>query len=323
MTHPFRFAVQSFNAESGKQWAERAQMAEDFGYSALHLADHIIGPGPALARTNHPIQNLAAVPAMAYAAAKTSTITIGCRVFCIDYHLPVVLIKEAMTIDLLSNGRLELGFGAGWLAEEYAAIGLTMDSPRERIDRLEHVVQAAKAYTSDAPLEINNSSIAWQEFDGLPKSITKPHPPIMIGGGSPRVLRLAGREANIVSFNFNNRQGIIGPDGIATSTAEETEKKLNWIKEGAGSRFDEIELEIGAYFTFVTDHADAVAASFAENFGTTAETMRSHPHALFGTVDEICEELERRRARYGISYITVNDQTMTDFAPVVAKLAGR
>ncbi|RPG56404.1 MAG: LLM class flavin-dependent oxidoreductase, partial [Gammaproteobacteria bacterium TMED182] len=140
MTHPFRFAVQSFNADSGKQWAECAQRAEDLGYSALHLADHIIGPGPALTRTNHPIQNLAAVPAMAYAAAKTSTIKIGCRVFCIDYHLPVVLIKEAMTIDLLSEGRLELGLGAGWLAEEYAAIGLTMDSPGERIDRLEHVV---------------------------------------------------------------------------------------------------------------------------------------------------------------------------------------
>ena len=226
MTKPFRFGVQSFHAESGKAWADQAQRAESLGYSAFHLADHIIGPGPALERTNHPVQSLAAVPAMAYAAAVTTDIKIGCRVFCIDYHLPVVLIKEAMTIDLLSNGRLELGLGAGWLADEYQAIGLTMDSPGRRIDRLERVVQAAKAYSQNSLVDINNEDIAWQEFEGLPKPVSQPHPPIMIGGGSPRVLRLAGREANIVSLNFNNRKGVIGPDGISTSTASETLRKI-------------------------------------------------------------------------------------------------
>ena len=113
MPHPFRFAVQSFNADSGQDWAAKVQRAESLGYSAFHLADHLIGPGPALSRTNHPIQGLAAVPAMAYAAAVTSKINIGCRVFCVDYRLPVVLAKEAMTIDLLSGGRLELRLGAG------------------------------------------------------------------------------------------------------------------------------------------------------------------------------------------------------------------
>ena len=113
MTKPFRFGVQSFNAESGQDWADKAQKAEALGFSTLHLADHLLGPGPALEATNHPVQNIAAIPAMAYAAAVTKTINIGCRVFCIDYHNPVVLIKSAMTIDLLSGGRLELGLGAG------------------------------------------------------------------------------------------------------------------------------------------------------------------------------------------------------------------
>ena len=113
MSQPFRFGVQSFNAESGADWAAKVQKAEALGYSAFHLADHLLGPGPALEATNHPVQNLAAIPAMAYAAAVTDTIHIGCRVFCIDYHNPVVLAKSAMTIDLLSGGRLELGLGAG------------------------------------------------------------------------------------------------------------------------------------------------------------------------------------------------------------------
>ena len=115
MAKPFRFGVQSFNAESGADWAEQARLAESLGYSSFHLADHILGDGPALQRANHPQQNLAAIPAMAYAAAVTSTINIGCRVFCIDYHNPIVLIKSAMTIDKLSNGRLEFGLGAGWI----------------------------------------------------------------------------------------------------------------------------------------------------------------------------------------------------------------
>ena len=111
MTKPFRFGAQSFNADSGEDWANQVQKAESLGFSTFHLADHLLGPGPALEKTNHPVQNLAAIPAMAYAAAVTNTINIGCRVFCIDYHNPVVLVKSAMTIDMLSNGRLELGLG--------------------------------------------------------------------------------------------------------------------------------------------------------------------------------------------------------------------
>jgi alkanesulfonate monooxygenase SsuD/methylene tetrahydromethanopterin reductase-like flavin-dependent oxidoreductase (luciferase family) len=146
VSRPFRFAVQSFNADSGQSWADKVRKAEDLGYSAFHLADHILGPGPAIEKTNHPVQTLAAIPAMAYAAAVTSTIRIGCRVFCIDYHNPVVLTKSAMTIDLLSGGRLELGLGAGWLEEEYAAIGLPFDAPGTRIDRLADVLEGVKAY---------------------------------------------------------------------------------------------------------------------------------------------------------------------------------
>lgn len=322
MSKPFRFAVQSFSADSGKEWSERAKQVESLGYSALHLADHIIGPGPALTRSNHPIQSLAAVPAMCFAAAATDTLKIGCRVFCVDYHHPVVLAKQAMTIDLLSGGRLELGLGAGWLKDEYEAIGIPMDSPGVRIDRLADVIEGIKSWCQDQELSVDNTSLHWKEFEGLPKPASSPHPPIMIGGGGKKVLQLGGREADIVSLNFNNRSGVIGPDGVQSSSESETIKKIDWIRESAGPRFDDIEIEIGAYFTFVMDDPTPVIANFSEMFGYSASDMRKHPHALFGSVDTICEELQRRRELFGISYITVGDTAMEPFSEVVARLAG-
>ncbi|MBT4161996.1 MAG: TIGR03621 family F420-dependent LLM class oxidoreductase [Gammaproteobacteria bacterium] len=321
MSKPFRFNVQSFNAESAEDWTGQVQRAEELGYSAFHLADHILGPGPALEKTNHPEQNLAAIPAMAYAAAVTDKIKIGCRVFCVDYHLPVVLIKSAMTIDKLSNGRLEMGLGAGWITEEYQALGITKDEPQVRIDRLDDVIQGIKAFCGEGLADVSNDTLNWEGFEGIPKPVSKPT--IMVGGGSPRVLRLAGREADIVSLNFNNRSGMIGPDGVIKSTEAETQKKIGWIKEGAGDRFDALEIEIGAYFTFVMDDPAPVLGPFAQSFGLSEDEMRVHPHALFGSVDTICEELERRRELHGISYISVGRDNMESFAPIVQRLNGK
>ncbi len=321
MNKPFRFAVQSFNADSGAEWADKVRRAEELGYSAFHLADHLLGPGPAIDKTNHPVQSLAAVPAMAYAAAVTRDIRIGCRVFCIDYYNPVVLTKSAMTIDLLSGGRLELGLGAGWLEEEYRAVGIPFDRPGIRIDRLADVLEGVKAFRGEGLVNVDNDTIHWRDFEGIPKPLSKP--PIMIGGGSPRILRLAGREADIVSLNFNNRSGTIGPDGVRSSSEEETQRKIGWVREGAGDRFDALEIEIGAYFTFVMDDPGPVLENFAGTFGYTEDEMRRHPHALFGSVDTVCEELERRRELHGISYVTVGEAAMEAFAPVVARLAGK
>jgi probable F420-dependent oxidoreductase len=319
---PFRFAVQSFSASSAKAWRDRAKAVEDLGYSALHLADHVIGAGPALERTNHPLQELAAVPAIAVAAEATSRIKVGCRVFCIDYRHPAMLAKEAATLDLLSEGRLELGLGAGWLKDEYGAMGIDFDPPGVRIDRLAETIAVIRAHMGDGTIEFDGQHMSLHEFEGTPKSVQKPHPPFMIGGGGKKVLSLAGREADIVSLNFNNRSGIIGPDGVQLSTHEETAKKIGWIRDAAGDRFDGLELEIGAYFTFVGDATGPMAEGMAGAFGFTKEEMLAHPHGLFGTVDEICQELERRRSELGISYITVGDTVMDAFAPVVAKLTG-
>ncbi|MAE93397.1 MAG: F420-dependent oxidoreductase [Deltaproteobacteria bacterium] len=323
MARPFRFAVQSFSAPSATAWRDRARQVEALGYTTLHLADHILGPGPAIPSTNHPVQELAAVPAIAAAAAATETLRVGCRVFCNDYRHPVMLAKEAATLDLLSDGRLELGLGAGWLQAEYASIGLDFDPPATRIERLEETVGLIKTLMAPGEAKLSGRYVHAEGFEGAPQPVQKPHPPILIGGGSKRILSLAAREADIVSLNFNNRAGVLGPDGMKSGTAEATAEKIGWVRAAAGARFEDLELEIGAYFTFVTDDPEAIAGGMGGAMGLSAEEMLAHPHGLIGSLDGICEELERRREAYGISYVTVGDNVIEAFAPVVARLSGR
>jgi probable F420-dependent oxidoreductase len=323
MPRPFRFGVQAYAAESGQAWRDLARRAEALGYSAFHLADHVIGPGPALKPTNHPVQNLAAIPAMAVAAEVTSTIKIGCRVFCVDYRNPVMLTKELATLDMFSDGRLEIGLGAGWLHNEYDAMGITWDKASVRIDRLAAHVELIKAAFADGELNIHNDHVHAVGFESVPKPAQKPCPPIMIGGGAPKVLGLAGQVADIVSVNFDNSAGRIGPEGVGSGTADGAQQKIDWIRAGAGARFDDIEIEIGAYFTIVTDKRDATIGAMAPQFGLAPEVLSNHPHALIGSVEAIREQIIERRDRYGISYITVGASAMESFAPVVAELTGK
>lgn len=337
MPRPFRFAVQSYNASSAAEWRNRARQAEDLGYSALHLADHYVGPGRVVEQTSHPVQELAAVPAMMAAAEATSRLRVGCRVFCVDYHHPVVLAKQAATLDLLSEGRLELGLGAGWLRAEYEALRIPFDPPGRRIRRLAATIALVKQAMggADAPFEAGaeagpgaeartaqGAPIAYDGFAPRPLPVQRPHPPIMVGGGGRRVLSLAAREADIVSLNFNNRAGVIGPDGVHSGAAAATAEKIGWLREAAAERMDAIELEIGAYFTFVQPGAEAIAAEMGRSLGLSAQEMLRHPHGLFGEANAVADELRRRRESYGIHYITVPDSALTAFAPVVAKLAG-
>lgn len=322
MTRPFRFGVQGYNATSPQEWRDKAKKAEDLGYSAFHLADHYIGNGPQLAKTNHPMQGIAAIPAMTVAAEATSTIKIGCRVFCVDYHVPAVLVKNAMTIDWFSGGRLEFGLGAGWLAGEYEAMGVRLDPPGVRIGRLEEMIHAARALMAPGEVDVHGPNINLYGFQGEPQPVAG-MPPIMVGGGSKRVLTMAGRLADIASFNFDNSSGMIGPAGVASSMPELTALKTQWVREGAAAAGREMpELEIGAYFTFVVPDAAPVAEQFGKMFGMTGEQVLQYPHALIGPVDQICDELVRRREAYGTSYVTVGDGNIDAFAPVVARLAG-
>ena len=326
MSRPFRFGVQSYFAESPQDWRDQAKRAEDRGYSTFSVADHVIGPGPALAATNHPVQNVAAIPAMAVAIEATDTISVGARVFCTDYREPVMFAKELATLDFFSEGRLELGLGAGWLQGEYEAMGVQWDRAGVRIDRFEETIDLIRQHFGEGLVQIDGEYVKASDFEGLPKP-PNGMPPIMIGGGAKRMLTVAGREADIISLNFNNSSGKIGPAGVGSSTAELTAEKIEWIRAGAADRtdgrgFDDLEIEIGAYFTVVTDQRDATLGQMAPMFALEPEQLADHPHALIGSVDSICEQIVERRETYGISYITFGASAAESTAPIVERLAG-
>ena len=321
MARPFRFGLQSYTADTPQHWRDQARHAEACGFSTFSVADHVIGPGPALTATHHPVQNLAAVPAMAVAIEATSTINIGSRVFCVDYRQPVMFAKELATLDFFSEGRLELGLGAGWLQGEYEAMGVQWDRAGIRLDRFEETLTLIRAHFADGEVDVHGQHVNASGFEGVPKP-AKGTPPIMIGGGAKRVLGIAGREADIVSLNFDNSSGKIGPAGVGSSTAALTAQKIDWIRDGAGERFADLELEIGAYFTVVTDQRDATLAKMAPMFALEPEQFAQHPHALIGSVDSICEQIIERRDTYGISYITFSASVVDAVTPIVQRLSG-
>ena len=321
MSKPFRFGLQAYAPASGKDWRDLARKAEDMGFSSFHLADHVIGPGPALSATGHPVQTVAAIPAMAVAAEATNTIKIGCRVLCVDYRNPVMLAKEVATLDFFSEGRLELGLGAGWLQNEYEAMGIPFDRAGVRLDRMEEVIGLLRASFAEGELNIDGTHVHAVGFEAVPKPVRVP--PLMIGGGAKRVLTIAGREADIVSLNFDNSSGKLGPAGIGSSTAELTMQKIGWVKEGAGARFDQIEIEIAAYFTIVTPDGEGTRAKMAPMFGMTPEVLADHPNALIGSIDEICDRIVERREKFGISYVSFGASVIDAVAPVIDRLAGK
>jgi probable F420-dependent oxidoreductase len=317
---PFRFAVQATNAAGGREWRDTVRKIEDHGYSTLFLADHYLGPGPAQRAAHTPRQDLAPIAAMAAAAAHTEKLRIGCRVLCIDYHVPAVLAKEAATLDLLSDGRLELGVGAGWSEIEYDAMGLDFDRPGRRIAKLAEVVSLIKAHWQGEELECAGDFVRVRGYAGRPRPVQRPHPPIMIGGGGQRVLSLAGREADIVSissvpFVARDADGL-DPQGVA-------ERRIGFVRAAAGERYPSLEVESSPYFTEVTDDPEAVLAGVAKSTGIPVDLLRGHPNVLVGSTESVVELLCSRREALGVNYVTVQQAQIESFAPVVARLHGR
>ena len=194
---PFRFAIQATNATGAREWCDFVCRVEELGYSTLFLADHYLGPGPAQRAALTPRQDLAPIAAIAAAAAHTSVLRVGCRVFCVDYHVPAVLAKEIATLDLLSDGRLEVGIGAGWSGGEYEAMGVAFDTPGRRIAKLKEVVDLVKAHCAGDELAFAGDYVNVNGYKGTPRPVQRPHPPIMIGGmGEQKTLRLVAKYAD-------------------------------------------------------------------------------------------------------------------------------
>ncbi|WP_007514387.1 TIGR03621 family F420-dependent LLM class oxidoreductase [Pseudofrankia saprophytica] len=319
-TRPFRFAVQGTRATSAREWYDLARKIEDLGYSTLFVADHYVGPGPAARACSLPPQHLAPIAAMAGAAAVTSTLRIGCRVFCIDYHVPAALVKEAATIDLLSEGRLEMGIGAGLQENEYKALGLPFAPGRTRVDKLEEVIALLKAHWSGEPIDLHGEHVNVSGYRGLPLPAQKPRPPLMIGGNRKRMLSLAAREAEIVSIS-NVPFDPVNAAGLTPK--QEAAHRYGLVRAAAGGRLPDLEIEGSPYFTILTDNPAAAYKDIAGWISVDADVLPDHPNVLVGTLDEMEQRLRDNRENFGTSYVTVPQNAMDTFAPLVGRLQGK
>lgn len=309
MTRPFRFAVQCNGPTDAAGWGDLARQVEDLGYDTLSMADHFDN-------------EMSPVPALATAAAATTTLRIGTLVFANDFRHPAVLAKDAATLDLLSDGRLELGIGAGWQHSDYETTGIAYDTAGKRIARLDEALTVLKRCFAGEPFDFSGEHYELAGFTGKPAPVQRPHPPILIGGGRERILRLAAREAQIIGINPSLHAGRIDEQAGPTATADATAEKLDWIRSEAGDRFDGIELQTRIHLAAVTDEARELAEVLGPALGISADEALDSPHSLVGAEEELVEKVIAIRERYAISYFTWGRDSLEAMAPVVARLAG-
>ena len=305
----FRFALQVSEADSAQAWRSLARRAEDLGYSTLYLPDHLHGQWSPMV-------------ACAVAAEVTTTLRVGTLVLDNDFRHPVLLAQEAATLDILTGGRFEFGIGAGWMTTDYEQSGIPLAPPSVRIRRLEESLEIMRAMWRDGSATFSGEFYDVHGAVGSPEPVTPGGPPIVIGGGSKRILTLAGRQAEVVSIVPSLAAGHIGREVAAESVVEKYRQRVQWVRDAAGERSGDIELQCWTVAVQVVPNAGEVFETMAPLFDLTPDQLRDAPLALIGTVPEIVETLRRRREELGFSYIVVHEAEFEALAPVVAELAG-
>ncbi len=293
--HPFRFGVVAAYARSGEEWAEKARRIEALGYATLVIPDTI----------EH---TLAPLPALTAVAAATRTLRVGTYVIANDYRNPVLLAKEAATLDFLSGGRFELGIGAGRpsAARDNQMLGIPFASGGDRVERLAESLHILKSLLAGERVSATGPHYAVADAQIAPRSVQQPRSPILIAGSGKRLLALAAREADIVALG-------ISPDASEAAVAE----KIAILREAAGERFAQLEINLNLMAV-----GGQIPRWIAAQFDAEALLASGAIPVLTGTTDEMCAQLVARRDALGISYIMVSDELMEALAPVVAQLAG-
>jgi probable F420-dependent oxidoreductase len=306
---PFRFALQVSNAASPAAWKALAQKTEDLGYSTLYIPDHLE-------------DQWAPMIALTVAAEATTTLRVGTLVLDNDFRHPVILAKEAATLDLVTGGRFEFGMGAGWMTADYDQSGIVMEPAKVRIAKLAESLDIMKQMWSSGRATLAGEYYAVTEAVGSPNPVTPGGPPLVIGGGSKRILTLAGQHAQIVSIVPSLAAGVMGPEMAAGAVIEKYAERVAWARDAAGDRAGDLELQCWTAVVQVVPNASEVFSAMAPVFNLSPEQMAAAPLALVGTLEEITETLQKRREELGFSYIVVHEAEMDALAPVIAALAG-
>jgi probable F420-dependent oxidoreductase len=299
-------------AESLAEWRETARRAEALGYSTLLIADHFG-------------QQLAPLPALVSAADATSRLRVGTFVLDNDFRHPAALAKEAATVDLLTDGRLELGIGAGWNAADYSTTGIPFESAGTRVSRLQEALQIIKAFFdggsggtgSGGQVTFSGRHYQVSALAAVPRPLKRP--PILLGGAGRRMLRLAAREADILNFPDRPSHGVstAGNQALGITFAEQ----MAIVREAAGERYSQLELS-ALCIPRITDDVAQTIQTLATQMQTTPTIVEAMPGTLVGSLDAIAEKLQANREHFDLSYAVIPGAALSTLAPVVARLAG-
>ena len=294
MTHRrFRFGVVAAQAPSSDEWVEKARRIEELGYATLLMPDRLLGPV------------LSPIPALAIAATTTRSLRLGTFVLPAGWRNPVLLARECATLDFLSGGRFEPGLGAGLGEEDSRRAGFPDEGPAARVSRLAETLGILRGILS------GEGDVADLRY---PLPVQQPRPPILVAAGGKRSLALAAREADIVTLG-------VRPDRGEEVLAE----RIGWLRIEAGERFSRLELNINLLAVVGEGGLqDRVRQRVRGIFGLELNDIirAGSPFVVSGSTEEMCEQVLGLRERLGISYVTVPDDLMEAFAPVVERLAG-
>lgn len=308
---PFRFGVNVRDASSQAAWQDKARKAEDLGYSTFLVPDHLAAM-------------LATIPAVMSAAAATKYLRVGTNVLNNDLRHPVLLAREAATMDLLTEGRLDLGLGAGYMRIEYEQAGLRFDRGGVRVERLAESIAIIKGLLGGSEVNFTGRHYRVTGHRIHPLPVQRPHPPIVVGGNGPRLLALAAKEADIVNFTgITFTRGGTAPD-MSGWRAAAIDERMRVVRDAAGERFDRLVLSAQVQRVIVTDRRREAAAELQQSWKQlSVDEILEAPYALIGSVDEMVESLHARRERWGLSYFITFEPYLETLAPVVAKLSGK
>lgn len=305
VARPFRFALQALELSDRDGIVALARRAEELGYEELYSYDHVGSVDP--------------FTPLVVAAEATTTLRVGPLVLNNEFHHPALLARTVATVDRLTGGRLVLGMGTGYQQSEHDAIGLELRRPRPRIERLAESLTALRSLLDDGAVTMHGAhhDLAVEDLGVRP---IQAHVPILVGGHGPRVIAVAGRLADIFQFTglTHGAGGVPQPGGF---DVESVALRAQWLTDAAGERDVDIERSALVQATHVGDGADRALDRASERVGIDRDVVAASPFLLFGSVEQVIDELESRRERLGISHVVVRDAE--GFQPVVAALAGR
>ncbi len=308
MARALRFSTQAGAAKSGAEWMDRARRLEAFGYSALLIPDHVIGT-----------QLWSVFPALTAAAVATTKLRVGTLVIANDFRNPLLLAREFATLDLVSDGRAEIGLGAGWATRDYESLGIPYDRGRVRVDRLAESVTLMKRLFTEEKVTHEGRYYRMKEAQIAPAAVQKPHPPIQIAGGGREILSFAGREADIVGIvPMFSGEGKIREQHEVTAAA--STEKVAIVREAAGERFSEVELSMFLDVT-LTDDPEATVRDLAKQLDRPADQITGSAYRVIGSVDDVRRRVLEMR-QLGFTYFCLRGPNVEDLGPLVGEMAG-